>query len=145
MTSARYLTHGEATLLSRATEHWLRLGDVEWNLGEHALRLLSHSTLRSGRCTRTDIASLAWTVDVLLPGTRAPLPLTLVRPEEANVSSGRLSVLSAIGLALIGLVVGAVAQIPLATGKSVNANLLAARPPTNVPNQSLPEETHALC
>ena len=65
---------------------------------------------------------------MLLPGAGAPLPLTLVRPEDANVDCARLSMLSDVGLALIGLAVGAVARVPLASGRSVGAKALGTRP-----------------
>ena len=129
MNEARHLTRDEAALLGHATEHWLRLRDVEFNPGEQALKLLGKSIVRSASCDRKDIVSLAWTVDVLFPGASAPLALTLVPPESADAASGRVCVLSAVGMALIGLAVGAIAKIPLAMGKSTTAKVLATRPP----------------
>lgn len=129
MNNARFLTPEEATLLSDAAEHWLRLGDVELNPGEYVLQLLLKATVRPLTCAREDIASLNWTVAVELPGCDALKELTLVCPEEADMSRGRVSVLTALGLSFIGRVVGCVAPIQLATGWPEKASLLAVRRP----------------
>ena len=128
MSAARYLTHHELSLLSQATEGWLRLRDVELNLGESALSLLRKAILRSPQCARQDIASINWTVDAKFRDSETPVALTLVEPARADIKVGRVSVLSAIGLALIGHALGAAAQVPLASGRTVEARLIALRP-----------------
>lgn len=128
MKPMRLLTTSEANLLSDAAEQWLRLRDVEINLGESALKVLRTATLRPADCQRRDIASVNWTVEAELPGASAPVGLTLVSPAEADIKRGRVSLLSAIGLALIGHAIGAVAQLPLASGQTVDARLVSLRP-----------------
>lgn len=127
MSGARFLTAEEAALLSHAAEHWLRLRDVELNPGEYVHELLSGATLRPSKCSREDIASINWTMDVQLSGCSAPKEVTLVSPGDADISLGRVSVLTLIGLNFVGRVVGSVAQIPSAQGPSQAATLLAAR------------------
>lgn len=133
MTALRLLTTGEATLLSHAAEQWLRLRDVEINLGELALKVLRTATLRPSGCTRRDIASLHWTIDAALPDDRS-VALTLVSPATAtaavaaDVGRGQVCILSAVGLALIGHAVGAVVPLPLPSGQTVDARLVALRP-----------------
>ncbi|MCY1172686.1 MAG: hypothetical protein V4455_15810 [Pseudomonadota bacterium] len=127
MSAARFLTAEEATLLSYAAERWLRLRDVELNPGEYVHELLSSATLRSSKCTRQDIASINWTMEVQLSGCSAPKEMTLVSPGDADIALGRVSVLTLIGLNFVGRVVGSVAQIPSAQGPSQAATLLAAR------------------
>jgi transcription elongation GreA/GreB family factor len=127
MNDVRFLTSEEAVLLSDAAENWMRLRDVELNPGEYLLQLLSGATVRPRKCAREDIASLNWTMAVELPGYGEPKELTLVSPKDADISFGRVSVLSLLGLSFIGRVVGSVAQIELASGLSKKASLLAAR------------------
>lgn len=128
MNGARFLTAEEATLLSHAAEHWLRLRDVELNPGEYVLELLSSATLRPSECRREGIASINWTMALDLPGCGTLREMTLVRPGDADISLGRVSVLTLIGLNFVGRVVGSVAQIQFATGQPQEATLLAARP-----------------
>ena len=128
MTFPRLLTTAEANALSTAAEHWLRLRDVEINLGEVALEVLQAATMRMADCPRQDIASVNWTVDAKLPGASHPVSLTLVSPAVADLRNGEVSLLSALGLALIGHALGAVARLPLSHKQTVNAQLVAIRP-----------------
>lgn len=128
MTTPRLLTSAEANTLSTAAENWLRLRDVEINLGEVALRVLHAAALRPADCQRQDIASVNWTVDACVPGASEPVAFTLVSPAAADVARGRVSLLSALGLALIGQALGAVAHLPLRGGRTVGAQLVAMRP-----------------
>lgn len=141
MTTMRLLTAREATLLSDAAEQWLRLRDVEINLGETALKVLRAASLRPVGCQRRDIASVNWTIGAQFPGTDAPVALTLVSPATADHTRGRVSLLSAIGLALIGHALGAVAQLPLSSGQIVDAQLVALRPCPELTPSKLDEET----
>lgn len=141
MTATRLLTTGEATFLSEAAEQWLRLRDVEVNLGEVALKVLRAATLRPVCCQRRDIASVNWTIDAQFPGENASVALTLVPPASADLVRGRVSLLSAMGLALIGHALGAVAQLPLSGGQTVDARLVALRPCPELIPVHLTEET----
>ena len=128
MTTLRLLTEREASFLSDATEQWLRLRDVEFNLAEVALKLLRAAALRPADCRRQDIASVNWTVDAQFPGESDPVTLTLLPPAAEDFKRGRVSMLSALGLALLGHALGAVAQLPLPNGQTVRARLMALRP-----------------
>lgn len=142
MTTLRLLTEREASFLSDATEHWLRLRDVELNLAEVALKLLRAAVLRPADCRRQDIASVNWTVDAQFPGESDPVTLTLVTPAAEDVGRGRVSMLSALGLALLGHALGAVAQLPLPSGQTVNAQLMALRPCHEISPRSVPGGRH---
>jgi transcription elongation GreA/GreB family factor len=142
MTSLRLLTEREASFLSDATEHWLRLRDVEVNQAEVALKLLRAAALRPADCRRQDIASVNWTVDAQFPGTSTPVVLTLVAPAAADARRGRVSMLSALGLALLGHALGAVAQLPLSSGHTVHARLMALRPCQELIPAEVPGSRH---
>lgn len=131
----RLLTREEAALVDRAAEHWLRVRDVEFNAGEEAVRLLVAMALRRADCTRRDIATLGRRL-VLRPA-RAPATLsyTLVRPEEEDLHRARVSLLSDLGLASIGHVVGGRVELP-----SGGATLVAIAD-EGAPSQSLTAST----
>ena len=128
MTGARLLTRREISVLGHAAEKWLRLRDVELNLGELALAVLRNAILRPTECQRRDIASINWTVEAELLGAPQALAITLVTPPKADIALGRVSILSALGLALIGHAMGTVAQVPLPSGQTIDARLVATRP-----------------
>lgn len=123
----RFLTNEEAALLSQAAEHWLRLGDVELNPGEHVLKLLRNAAVRPKACPREDIASLNWTLKLALPDDEEPQELTLVCPADADLSLARVSVLTLLGLSFVGRVVGSVAPLQWAGGSAKVVRLLAAK------------------
>lgn len=128
MTGARLLTRREVSVLGHAAERWLRLRDVELNLGELALAVLRNATLRPTECQRRDIASINWTVETELLGAPEALAITLATPSMADIALGRVSIFSASGLALIGRAIGTVAQVPLPSGQTIDARLVAIRP-----------------
>jgi transcription elongation GreA/GreB family factor len=119
VTCPRFLTQEETGLIEEDAVHWLRLGDVEVNAGEYALALLALSQLREPRCARQDIATLDRTILLQVPGEQEPVPLTLVRPRDEDLWRGRVSVLSDLGLACIGQVLGSEVRIQRSLAKLV--------------------------
>ena len=112
MSKPRFLTTDEAGLIQAAAERWLRLRDVEFNAGEDAAALLALSVIRHETCARQDIATLGRTILLEVPGEPEPIPITLVRPPQEDLRRGHVSVLSDLGMACIGLVVGSEVRIP---------------------------------
>lgn len=117
--SPRFLTQEEAGLIQQAAERWLRLRDVEFNAGEYAAALLALSEVRNEACARQDVATLGRTILLDLPGEQEPIPITLVRPADEDLWQGRVSLLSDLGLACIGKVLGSEIRIPHALAKFV--------------------------
>ncbi|MBC5783699.1 hypothetical protein H8N03_12145 [Ramlibacter sp. USB13] len=108
----RYLTHEEAGLVEEAAEQWLRMRDVEFNAGEEAAALIARCQLREPGCERRDVATLDRTILLEVPGHPAPVPLTLVRPQDEDLWQGRVSLLGELGLPIIGHVVGSHVRLP---------------------------------
>ena len=119
MSYPRFLTEEECGLIQQAAEHWLRLGDVEFNAGEYAAALLAVSELRDPACARTDIATLDSTILLEVPGELAAVAITLVRPAEEDLLGGRVSILSDLGLACVGQVIGSEVRVPHGLAKFV--------------------------
>jgi len=112
MNQPRFLTPEEAHLIQDAAERWLRLRDVEFNAGEDAAALLAAAQVRAEHCVREDIAALGRTLLLAVPGEPEAVALTLVRPQEEDLWSGRVSVLSDLGLACLGQVQGSDIRLP---------------------------------
>jgi transcription elongation GreA/GreB family factor len=112
MSAARWLTAEEAGLIRAAAEHWLRLGEVEFNAGEAAASLLALAEVRPERCGREDLATLDRTILLEVPGENEAIPITIVRPGDEDLSRGCVSILSDLGLACIGQVVGSAIRVP---------------------------------
>ncbi|MBC5784603.1 GreA/GreB family elongation factor [Ramlibacter sp. USB13] len=112
MNTNRYLTADEAVLIQNAAERWLRVRDIEFNAGEDAAALLAASHIREPHCAREDVAALGRTLLLEIPGEAEPIPITLVRPQDEDLWRGRVSVLSDLGLACIGQVLGSHIRIP---------------------------------
>lgn len=123
MTTPRLLTPAEADTLNTVAEHWLRLRDVEQNLGEVAFSMLRVATLRPASCQRQDIASVNWTVHAQLCSANAPIALILITRVDADSRRGRVLLLSTFGLALIGHALDTVTHLPLCCSQTVHAHL----------------------
>lgn len=145
MNGARYLTAEESMLLSRTAERLLRLAEVELNLGEHVLKLLKQATLRQMDCGRVDIASINSTVQIQMLGCGDQLEFTLVCPRDADPAARRVSILTPLGLSFLGRAVGAVVRVPLASGHSRCATLLAAWKCAKLAFHSDSEEVRDVC
>lgn len=145
MNGARYLTVEESRLLSRTAERLLRLADVELNLGEHVLKVLTQATLRQAGCRREDIASINSTVKIQMLGCSDQLEFTLVCPRDADPALRRVSILTPLGLSFLGRAVGAVVRVPLASGHSRFASLLAVWECARLPLHSDSEEACDMC
>ncbi|MES2024408.1 MAG: GreA/GreB family elongation factor [Pseudomonadota bacterium] len=103
MKNERYLTQNDAAALSHLAEHLMRLGEVEINAGEQLVDIIATSTILSSNVQRKGHISLHASV------TYAPVnneedkrTVSIVCPREADPQLARISVLTPIGLALIG-------------------------------------------
>lgn len=102
MKTQRILKQNDAAILSRLAEQLLRLGEVEFNIGEELLDMISTSKILAINTERKDCAALYSTVTYSPADSDDRRSVTIVCPHEANPQLAYVSVLSPIGLALIG-------------------------------------------
>lgn len=102
MKNQRILKQNDAAILSRLAEQLLRVGDVEFNAGEELQDMIATSKILATNTERKDCAALYSTVTYTPANIDDKRTLTIVCPHEANLQLARVSVLSPIGLALIG-------------------------------------------
>jgi regulator of nucleoside diphosphate kinase len=98
----RFLSHGDATTLSRLAEHLLRTHEVKLNFGDILLDLISNATLLPENSTRADCVALHAKVTYRAIGSEERRTMTIVCPESADDAMGYVSVLAPLAIALIG-------------------------------------------
>ncbi len=102
MKNQRILKQNDAAILSRLAEQLLRLAEVELNVGEELLDMVSTSKILAADTERKDCVALYSSVTYTPANIDDRRTLTLVCPHEANPQLAHVSVLSPIGMALIG-------------------------------------------
>ena len=102
MKNQRILKQNDAAILSRLAEQLLRLGEVEFNAGEELRDMISTAKILATGTERKDCVALYSTVTYAPANIDDRRSLTIVCPHEANPQLAHVSVLSPIGLALIG-------------------------------------------
>lgn len=102
MKNQRILKQTDAAILSRLAEQLLRFDEVEFNVGEELLDTISTSKILAAGTERKDYAALYSTVTYSPANIDDRRSVTIVCPHEANPQLAHVSVLSPIGLALIG-------------------------------------------
>jgi regulator of nucleoside diphosphate kinase len=102
MKNQRIFKQSDAAILSRLAEHLLRLGEVEFNVGEELLDMISSAKILAVDTERKDYVALHTTVTYSPANIDEKRTVTIVCPHEANPQLAHISVLSPIGMALIG-------------------------------------------
>lgn len=72
-------------------------------VSELLIRETSRAKLHSGSKIPTDVVTMGSSVEFLDEGTGASRTVQLVYPPEADISAGRISILTPVGAGLIGL------------------------------------------
>ena len=72
-------------------------------VSELLIRETSRAKLHSGNKIPTDVVTMGSSVEFLDEGTGASRTVQLVYPPEADISAGRISILTPVGAGLIGL------------------------------------------
>ncbi|HTD02239.1 GreA/GreB family elongation factor [Undibacterium sp.] len=103
MSTERYLTQPDASLLNKLADRMLRFGEAECEMAEHLLDIVSTAVILpadSGR--RLDCVSLYSQIVYSAVDTKDSRSITLVPPHEADPALARVSVMTPVGLALLG-------------------------------------------
>lgn len=98
-------------------------------LADRLLDELSRATILPAARIPADVAGIGSRVTWRDESTGREQTATLVWPEEADIDAGRASVLTPIGVALLGLKAGARFQWETRSGQSRDLTVLAVEPP----------------
>jgi regulator of nucleoside diphosphate kinase len=109
----RYLTQHDAAILGRLAEQLLRVRDLKLNAGEQLTELISSAILLPADVSKKNCIRLFSEVHCSKLGSGETFTVTIVSPEDANQSMAWISVLSPIGMALIGRKVNSTIEVQL--------------------------------
>ncbi len=111
MKNDRYLTQYDAAILCKIAENLLRLAEVDFNAGEKLIEILVNSMILPAHARKEEYASLRSMVSYSCVDQNTTETIVLVCPQDANPVLARASVVSPIGLALIGHKAGSIVDV----------------------------------
>ena len=117
MKTKRFLSHSDATTLSKLAEHLLRERDVKLNFAEMLLDLLATAILLPENVSRPDCVALHSKATYRIIGTNEHSSIVIVCPRDANASLARVSILAPLAIALLGRPVRDIVEVVLPGGK----------------------------
>src|SRR5690606_12959805 len=98
--------------------------DISDRIGE----LISNAVMLPEGERSTDHVELGAVVTYEVAGNDEQHTVTIVAPQDADARAARFSVLTPVGLALIGVAVGADSEVILPSGRSQQVRVLSAHP-----------------
>jgi regulator of nucleoside diphosphate kinase len=129
----RYLTQHDAAILGRLAEQLLRVRDLKLNAGEQLAELISSAILLPANVVKKDCICLFSEVRCSRLGSGETFTVTIVSPEEANQPLAWISVLSPIGMALIGRKINSTIEVQLPFGQTEFIKVLEVGMPASAP------------
>src|SRR5690625_3331962 len=106
MNTTRCFNREDATLLSRTAEHLLRLSEVQATAAEALVELIAQARILPEGERAPAYVELNDRITYEVVDSGAKQSITLVAPEDADPRSNRISFVSPVGLAVIGMPVG---------------------------------------
>ena len=133
MKNERCLTQNDAAALSHLAEHLMRLGEVEINAGEQLVDIIATSTILPGDVQRKGHVSLHASVSYApLNNSADKRTVIIVCPRDADPQLARISVLTPIGLALIGKKVLSSIEVDLPSNRVEKIKILEVIPSDSI-------------
>lgn len=115
MQTQRHLSEHDATRLYALADQLLHLGSEEADAAEYLMDLVATAVIHREPCDGHVVLDACVTYIVVETGERHAV--TLVEPALADAQAARISVLTPVGLALLGLSVSDEAQAALPSGR----------------------------
>lgn len=125
MKNQRYLAQHDARHLNNLAEQLLRLDGMETDAAEQLLEIVASATTLPAVTQRKDCVAMHSTVTYAQSATDTPHTITLVYPRDADPNAARISVLTPIGLALLGRKHASMADVSLPSGRIDRIRILA--------------------
>lgn len=121
----RTLTQLDYVRLTRLLERAQHPEPERAPAGQEMENLLAVSELVSGPAISPDVVTMYSQVLLAAPGGGTPYKLTLCYPDDAEPTKGFISVLSPVGVGLLGLRVGSIARWRMPNGSEGSAEIRA--------------------
>jgi len=129
MKDLRYLSQDDATVLYRLAEHLLRLDGDEAEAADELSDIVAGATRLPPGSKRKDVVQLGTVATLSFFSTGLESNVTLALPSEANPGAGLISVLTPIGLAILGRKVNACVEVHLPNGKQEKIRIADVQTP----------------
>lgn len=127
MKNQRYLAQDDAAILYQLAEQRLRLESADIDAAEQLSDIVATATRLSASTRRKDTVGLYANVSYASMTTGQAACITLVRPQEADGAAAKISVLTPIGLALIGRRCDTTVDVMLPSGRKEKIRILEVR------------------
>ncbi|MGE4339238.1 MAG: GreA/GreB family elongation factor [Pigmentiphaga sp.] len=126
MWNDRCLNRQDAIVLSRTAEHLMRI--TESDAGEALTEIVAQARILPEGDRATAYVELNDRLTYEMCDTGARQTVTLVAPDEAEPRAGKISFVSPVGLAVLGMPVGAEATVWLPDGRQMPIRIVSTVP-----------------
>lgn len=126
MTTERTLNREDASLLVRLADQLSRGTDREVDVSDRVSEMIAQAKILREDEQSAEHVALGSVVTFEVAGEEQAA--TIVAPQEADARAGRFSVLTPVGLALIGLPAGAESEVILPSGSVQPVRVLSTQP-----------------
>lgn len=127
MKNQRYLAQSDAAILYQLAEQRLRLDGADLEAAEQLSDIVATATRLLPSTRRKDAIALNASVSYASMSTGQAACITLVHPQNADGAAAKVSVLTPIGLALIGRRCDTTVDVMLPSGIKEKIRILAVR------------------
>ncbi len=129
MNAERTFNRDDATLMVKLADQLSRGSDAEADVSDQLTELVAQATiLPEGEQSSEHVELGAVVTYELIDKKNSQEVVTIVAPSDADPRASRFSVLTPVGLALIGVAVGAQTEVVLPSGRTQQVRVLAAHP-----------------
>jgi len=118
----------DATLISRLADQLSRGSDTELDLSDNLTEMLGQATILPESVRAEGYVGLGEAVTYEVVATGDQHTVTLVAPADSDPKLNRISVLTPVGLALIGEAVGASSMVVLPNGRTQDIRIISTHP-----------------
>lgn len=129
MKNQRYLNRRDALRLNQLADQLLHLDGVEIDAAEQLQEIVAAATMLPDHTSRKDCVALHSLVTYEPTADGSPHTISLVCPHDANPNAARISVLTPIGLALLGRKRNSLIDVNLPSGRIEKIRILAVEQP----------------
>lgn len=127
MKNQRYLAQSDAAILYQLAEQRLRLDGADLEAAEQLSDIVATATRLSPSTRRKDTIALNASVSYASMISGQAACVTLVHPQDADGAASKISVLTPIGLALIGRRCDTTVDVLLPSGRKEKLRILEVR------------------
>lgn len=128
MNSERTFSRDDASLMVKLSDQLARGSDAEADISDRIGELIAQAAILPEGAHSPDHVALGVLVTYEIEGQAGEQVVTIVPPQDADPRAGRFSILTPVGLALIGVAAGAYSEVMLPSGRTQKVRVLSVHP-----------------